>query len=831
MKARRISRGDGTATCDWSVMPRLLCLWLLLLTGYASAETVVIDRVLVHPGVALERPAVEIDPIERARVSGAWTTPSAESGWTPLQADDAGWITGEALLRGYAYAEVRLDEDATWLLEAMGYAGVYVNDEHHIGNVYGYTDDWESWQPHFDFSVVPVRLHGGVNRFLFHGSRYGLMRARLTRVAEGCSFNARDVTLPDFVTGEPAGGWGAIVVVNATGEVVTDATITATVAGGRSRVTEVPALPPYGVRKVGFAMDGPAFAEPGTAAVVLALRRAGRAVAEQDLELAVKRPRENRRVTFLSGIDGSVQYFGYLPATGRPGAKALILSLHGAGVEAINQSGSYAQLSWGHIVAPTNRRPFGFSWEDWGRRDALEVLDLACARFDVAADRIYLTGHSMGGHGAWHLATLHPDRFAAVGPSAGWITIWSYRQNPPTGEVDSLTALVERGTLPSRTLAMAPNLAGLGVYVLHGSDDDNVPPEQAYLMLERLRGFHEDVVYHEEPGAGHWWDHSADPGADCVSWAPMFDFFARHRRPAPAEVQAIDFRTPSPSISAWNRWAGVIAQERPFVMSELTLDRDAGWTRVSGTTRNVAELALDWSQAAVDSVRIAVDGDTLVAAVPEDGRIRLRHRRDGAGWDAGPATDPRRKGPQNNGGFRSAFARRVQLVYGTRGSAAETAWALAKARSDAEWLWYQGNASVDVLPDVLFDPSAEPDRSVVLYGNASTHEDWHALLDDAVLVDRGTLRVGERELAGSDHGVLAVRPRPGSDVASVGLVAATGPVGCRLLDRRPYLSLGVAYPDVTIFAGRDEGPILVGAGNFGNDWSCASGEVLWADGR
>ena len=35
---------------------------------------------------------------------------------------------------------------------------VYVNDEPRIGNIYGYTDDWESWQPHFDFSVVPVRL-------------------------------------------------------------------------------------------------------------------------------------------------------------------------------------------------------------------------------------------------------------------------------------------------------------------------------------------------------------------------------------------------------------------------------------------------------------------------------------------------------------------------------------------------------------------------------------------------------------------------------------------------------------------------------------------------
>ena len=54
---------------------------------------------------------------------------------------------------------------------------------------------------------------------------------------------------------------------------------------------------------------------------------------------------------------------------------ALFLSVHGASVEATNQARAYAQKDWGHLVAPTNRRPYGFSWEDWGRMDALEVLE------------------------------------------------------------------------------------------------------------------------------------------------------------------------------------------------------------------------------------------------------------------------------------------------------------------------------------------------------------------------------------------------------------------------------------------------------------------------
>ena len=95
-----------------------------------------------------------------------------------------------------------------------------------------------------------------------------------------------------------------------------------------------------------------------------------------------------------------------------------MLSLHGASVKALNQVNAYGQKDWCHIVAPTNRRPYGFDWEDWGRMDALEVLDLAREQLGTDPQRTYLTGHSMGGHGAWHLGVTYPDRFAAVGPSA-----------------------------------------------------------------------------------------------------------------------------------------------------------------------------------------------------------------------------------------------------------------------------------------------------------------------------------------------------------------------------------------------------------------------------
>ena len=92
--------------------------------------------------------------------------------------------------------------------------------------------------------------------------------------------------------------------------------------------------------------------------------------------------------------------------------------------------------------------------------------------------------------------------------------------------------------------------------------------------------------------------------------------------------------------------------------------------------------------------------------MPKGGPIWLE--RD-SGWAQVRSPDPEMKGAHRNGGFRDAFNNRTQLVVGTQGSPEETRWAWAKARFDAEYLWYQGNASLDVVPDTAFDPAAEPD--------------------------------------------------------------------------------------------------------------------------
>jgi poly(3-hydroxybutyrate) depolymerase len=50
--------------------------------------------------------------------------------------------------------------------------------------------------------------------------------------------------------------------------------------------------------------------------------------------------------------------------------------------------------------------------------DVMNVLERTLREFNIAADQVFLAGHSMGGGGTWHLAMKYPQRWAALGPVA-----------------------------------------------------------------------------------------------------------------------------------------------------------------------------------------------------------------------------------------------------------------------------------------------------------------------------------------------------------------------------------------------------------------------------
>jgi predicted peptidase len=92
--------------------------------------------------------------------------------------------------------------------------------------------------------------------------------------------------------------------------------------------------------------------------------------------------------------------------------------------------------------------------EIWTDVDALgAVLDEVARNHRVDPDRVYITGHSMGGRGALYAAYEMPSRFAPVGPITGWadklakIPLWLFHgpndQFTPLKEVEELVHAIE----------------------------------------------------------------------------------------------------------------------------------------------------------------------------------------------------------------------------------------------------------------------------------------------------------------------------------------------------------------------------------------------------
>jgi predicted esterase len=70
------------------------------------------------------------------------------------------------------------------------------------------------------------------------------------------------------------------------------------------------------------------------------------------------------------------------------------------------------------VIAPNWTKPHQFEY-GYSAREHAAVLDSlrdACRRFSIDTDRVFLTGHSMGGNAAWDIALAHPDLWAGVIP-------------------------------------------------------------------------------------------------------------------------------------------------------------------------------------------------------------------------------------------------------------------------------------------------------------------------------------------------------------------------------------------------------------------------------
>lgn len=777
------------------------------------------------------REAVYTDHVLYHLYNNSLATPTALGGldkavtnsdlkWVAVKADSAHMfrlprIAGQTYRGGgmfnnssYLYVTYQSDKSQTAILNTRGSNAVLVNGEPHSGDLYA-----SGWL------YIPVQLKEGLNEFYIR-SGFGTT-ASLIITPQNLLINTEDPTVPVLVAGRNnSNKSGAVVVINASGQPLQGGIIKAELNGKQVNTT-IPSVPAMSSRKVAFNFDASGANNKGTYPVSLTLLRHNKKLDQGTVTIEVVNEGESYSETFVSEIDGSLQYYGVTEQSG--GAKdnaALFLSVHGAGVEAIGQARAYRSKDWGTLITATNRRPRGFNWEDWGRLDAMEVLHTGKQLFKPDPLKIYLTGHSMGGHGTWYLGATYSEKWAAIAPCAGYPTLKEYGSHdgkiPDSTENEIERTLLRAGN-QSDVIKLAHNYKPLGVYIFHGDSDRVVSVNYARQMRKVLGEFHPDFAYNEYPGGSHWFgDHSVD-------WEPLFSFFKSHTRLADSAVNQIDFKTSSPGISATYRWATIYQQQQPLQFSRIQLQRDLNSSKISGNTENVHLLKLALSSFKPGTtVTIRLDSLNAIQYTAKTASDTIFLEKKNAEWALSQQPDLFEKGPHRYGTFKEGFNNRMVFVYGTTGTKAENVWAYNKARLDAENWYYRGNGAVDIISDKEYNTGKYANRGVVLFGNATTNAAWASLLADApIKVTRNSITLGTQNWQGDDLGAYFVWPLKSNPNASVSVVSGTGIKGLNAANANQYFAGGSGFPDYMIFRLsmlKDAVNGVETAGFFNNEW-------------
>ncbi len=335
------------------------------------------------------------------------------------------------------------------------------------------------------------------------------------------------------------------------------------------------------------------------------------------------RPNGFVRLAYRDRADGGPMFCrAYLPRHYDPAKKwPMMVSLHGfnfdnppyvrwSGVDQRHDpNADYGDL----IVLYPHARLAGWvgslSERDALQRNVLHCIELAKQRFPVDDDRLYLRGYSMGGIGAWHLGTRHPELFAALAPVYG---AWDYRVFPKADDLEGLSERARFRLERCSSFAQAEALLHTPVFMVHGDADEVVSVDLSRYATRMLQRWGYPVRYWEQPGGGH--------GVECedvlLSW---FLTQRRERDPRRVRVRAAELR------SATAHWVQIEQRVDPlaFMLADAEI---MGPNTIRLDTENVAGISLSPRGSLVDPskpLEVIWNGTDRRVSRFERGRVTL----------------------------------------------------------------------------------------------------------------------------------------------------------------------------------------------------------------
>ena len=570
---------------------------------------------------------------------------------------------------------------------------------------------------------------------------------------------------------------------------------------------------------------------------------------------------------YVSEVDGSRQGFGvFLPAVPPPRPEGYPVALHYHGYGWVVDRGfSDFQRRWayehGWVLANVNGRGPTF-YDGIGENDVFRVLQRLDGCFGIDERRVYVTGASMGGTGAFRQGVRWGNWFAGVWGVDGWShyqewhTHWYARSDAPTAIEEFRRPLLQAAAASySAPSAMTGNIG-----IVTDLSDNIVYPGNGQVLTEALDGlraeepseFSHESIEHEGYGHGQ--------GFSIEEAYRYFEDKQALVRPGAVRVATTQLKY------GGLHWVQIERFVRHGVRADIEAVAADG--EVTVRTDNVARFTLnlpDSPLAQAGSVRIVVDSESSLDLPPNAVTLSLAADATPSAprWEVCTSRPELEKTSAIEGPIGHAFTKPFVLVSGELGDAATTDLNRAEAQRFADdWNGaFVHYPCVRPIGDLDVTPEQTASRSLILFGT----EDDNRLLRDAaerydlpirVFGDRIVVRDpvnGDRAYPTDSFGVFAVYPNPLSGFRTY-MVISHGQFPIRPDGTEPH-GLGYdieklpwAWPDYVVFCkdpaklpyvgnvnNKDsvlcyEAGYFVEAGYFDQDWQPAPGtELGWRD--
>jgi len=240
---------------------------------------------------------------------------------------------------------------------------------------------------------------------------------------------------------------------------------------------------------------------------------------------------DGKTKTKLNHPDYPGIYYIRVPRSANTKKTPLLIGLHGGGkgvgdgknIPSIYR-GAHKAFEW--ISAfPTTLKKVNSAWNKKEQEKyVMELIEELKRTYNVDTNRIYLTGHSMGGYGTWSIGGHYADVFAAINPNSGGL--FSYRSRRG-GKIN-----VQKGILL--------NLKNTPVYCYHADKDPVVGPKTDRRATELLKELGKkygpyEFVYDEIKAKHH---HAPKHAKSILKW-----LYEKKRNPYPKHILWEPFRS------------------------------------------------------------------------------------------------------------------------------------------------------------------------------------------------------------------------------------------------------------------------------------------------